>query len=282
MPPEEPATDETPAAEEPNQDTITVADVTEEAAPAEEKPAEEAPKEGEELAADDESHDAEETALRDDKGRFKKGGVQARIDELTRGKREAERRASYYEGLATRSTAQDPAEDAARPTADQFDDYGDYVEALTDWKVDQKTKSLASDAAKGVMQHEREANYAERLAEAKTIIPDFMEVVEKSDIGIAPHVGEAVFDSTRGPEIFYHLAQHPEVAERLNGLTPVRAALEIGKLEAQLEAPATKRPSNAPAPISPISTGQTSKVNLANADMDTYVAERRKQGANFR
>lgn len=234
--------------------------------------------EGEEVAP---ATDGEETDLRDDKGRFKKNGVQSRIDELTRKARDAERRANYYEGLATQP-AQNPAEDAAKPTADQFDDYGEFVEALTDWKVAQKSQTLAQDAAKGVVQHERQANYQERLAETKATIADYDAVMEKAaDMQIADYVGEAVYDSERGPEIFYHLAQHPEVAERLNGLSPLKAAMEIGKIEAQLSAPAVKRASQAPAPITPIVPGSNTKVNLDTADFETYVLERRKQGARY-
>lgn len=269
-------------ADEPTEEeTLTIADVTQDDPPVVEAKTEdsETDKTDEE---DDKPVDNDETnGLRDEKGRFKKSGVQDRIDDLTRKFRDAERRASYYEGLAT-PTAQNPADDAAKPTSDQFDSYDEFIEALTDWKVERKSRTLTQDAAKGVMEHERQANYAERLTEAKATISDFDAVVGKSEVAIAPHVAEAVLDSERGPEIFYQMAQRPELAARLNGLSPTRAALEIGKLEAQMSAPAVKAPSNAPAPISPLTTGSTTKVNLAKADMETYIAERKKQGANFR
>lgn len=230
-----------------------------------------------------EENEGEEKDLRDDKGRFKKNGVQSRIDELTRKAGDAQRRADYYERLATANTAQNPAVDAAKPTVDQFDDYADFVEAITDWKVAQSTQTIARDAAKGAAANERQVLYTDRLAEARATISDFDSVMEKAqDISVAPHVAEAVLDSGRGPEIFYHMAQNPELAERLNGLSPTRAALEIGRIEAQLTAPAGRRQSQAPAPITPIATGSTTKVNLNTADMDTYIAERRKQGARFR
>jgi hypothetical protein len=249
------------------------------------------PVEGEDIveqeAADGKNDGGEEKDLRDGKGRFKHNGVQSRFNELTRKNheserraRDAERRASYFEGLATQ-TAQNPAENAAKPTADQYDDYNEFVEALTDWKVAQKTQTMQSDAAKGVLENERKANYAERLEEAKSTIPDFVEVVGASDVTIANHVGELVMDSARGPEILYHLAQNPSLANTLNGLSERRAAMEIGRLEAQLEAPVVKRQSQAPAPISPISQGVSGKVNLDTADFETYVRERKKQGSRY-
>jgi hypothetical protein len=229
------------------------------------------------------AEEGDENGLPDDKGRGKKHGVQARIDELTRGKRDAERRAEYYERLATANTAQDPAEGAAKPTVDQFEDYADFVEAIAGWSVAQSTKTLARDAAQGAAQNERKAHYAERLAETRATIADFDAVMEAAqDITVAPHVADAVLDSERGPEIFYHMAQHPEFAERLNGLSPTRAAMEIGRIEAQLTAPAGRRQSQAPAPITPLATGSTTKVNLNTADMATYIEERKRQGARFR
>jgi len=259
------------------------------AAVAEEKPAEAAVEavEGEETPVEaaegeegEKAGDDDENALRDDKGRFKKNGVQTRIDELTRKARDAERRADYYERLATANTAQNPAEGAAEPTVDQFEDYGDYVKAIARWEVAQTTKTIARDAALGAAQNERKANYAERLAETRQAIPDWDEVMAKAEnVEVLPHVAEAVLDSERGPEIFYHMAQNPGFAERLNGLSPTRAALEIGKIEASLTAP--RRQSQAPAPITPITTGSTTKVNLNTADMETYIAERRKMGARF-
>lgn len=225
--------------------------------------------------------ETEGNPLRDEKGKFKKDGVQSRINELTRKARDAERRASYFEGLATQP-AQNPADDAAKPAADQFEDYGEFVEALTDWKVAQTTKTLAQDAAKGVVQHERQANYQERLAETKATITDFDEVMAKAaDMQVADYVADAVQDSERGPEIFYHLAQHPEVTARLNGLPPLRAAMEIGKLEAQLSAPVARRASQAPAPITPIAPGSNATVNLQTADQATYEAERRRMGSRY-
>lgn len=266
----------------PENPAVTAAPAAEPAAEAARQP-EEAAAQPPEDADHPEESEGEENDLRDDKGRFKKNGVQARIDELTRKAGDAQRRADYYERLATANQAQNSAGDAAKPTVDQFEDYADFVEAITDWKVAQSTTTRAREAALGAAANERQVLYTDRLAEARTAIPDFDAVMEKAqDVSVAPHVAEAVLDSGRGPEIFYHMAQHPDVAERLNGLSPIRAAMEIGRIEAQLTAPAGRRQSQAPAPITPITTGSTTKVNLENADMPTYIAERIKQGARFR
>lgn len=266
-------------------DDIVVVSQTPEVVETPPEPADEAPVEA---VAEPDAQETVETGgetdekpLRDDEGKFKKGGLEERFRKLTGERNEARHRAEYFERLAT-GTAQNPADDAAKPTAEQFEDYGEFVEALTDWKVAQTTKTLAQDAAKGVVQHERQANYQERLVETKATIKDFDEVMGKAaDMQIADYVAEAVQDSERGPEIFYHLAQHPEVADRLNGLSPLKAAMEIGRIEAQLSTPVVKRTSQAPVPITPITPGSNASVNLQTADQATYEAERKRMGSRY-
>lgn len=248
------------------EETITVADVdtVEEAKPDE---------------ADKPDDDATKEPLRDEKGKFK--GVQARIDELTRARREAERSAEYWKGLATQ-TAQPSAEIAAKPTADQFDDYADYIEALTDWTVEQKTRDTATKAVANAETMHRQSNWADRQATAKASIPDYDNVVGSSDVPVRDHVRDALLESERGPELAYHLARNPEFAAQLNNMSEVRATLELGRLESQLDqAPAPKPVSKAPAPITPLTTGATGRVNLATASMEDYIAERKRMGANF-
>lgn len=234
----------------------------------------------EEAAATNEGEEGSEKPLRDEKGKFK--GVQARIDELTRARRDAERSAEYWKGLATHATAPDTApEAAAKPTSDQFDDYDAYIEALTDWKVEQKTRDVAVKATENAETMHRQANWDDRQIAAIAILPDYNDVVGSSEVRILDHVQDAVMESERGPELVYQMAKNPALADQLNKMSPSRAALELGRLEASLETPVAKSASKAPAPITPIVPGGTTKVDLSKADMDTYIAERRKQGASY-
>jgi len=94
-------------------------------------------------------------------------------------------------------------------------------------------------------------------------------------------VYEALMDSDRGPELAYHMAQHPEIAEELNKLTPVKAAIRLGRLETALAAPVAKSTTKAPAPISPIRSAPARQTDLAKASMNDYIEMRRKQGAGY-
>jgi hypothetical protein len=101
------------------------------------------------------------------------------------------------------------------------------------------------------------AEWNKRQSEVKKELPDYDDMIASSEVVVSDQVRDAIFESDLGPRILYHLAENPEVAEKLSKLTSIGALREIGKIEARLEkAPqeevkaATK--SNAPKPISPI------------------------------
>ena len=221
-----------------------------------------------------------EEQARDDKGRFKGDGVQKRIDELTRARREAERQAEYWQGVATQTA---PEAQGDKPSRDDYAEQDDYIEALTEWKAEQAVAKVQREQAAQSANHARQSAWEAREAQTKASIPDYDAVVPVSTVPIKPHVVEALMDADAGPSLAYHLAKNPDVAARLNAMTPTRAAIELGRIETTLTAPAVKVPSNAPTPITPITpqaSGRT--VDLSKASMEDYIAERKRQGAVFR
>jgi hypothetical protein len=207
--------------------------------------------------------------------------AQDRINDLTRARREAERERDFYKGLVSQPTPASPVEGAPKPTADSFDTYDDYVEALTDWKVEQTINKQSSAKAQQTTEMVRAASWDAKLAEAVSTIPDFADVVGSSEIRLAKHVEDAMVDSDLGGHLAYHFAQHPELVERLNNLSPNKAALEMGRLEVALSTPVAKPTTKAPAPVTPIRSAPARQDDLAKVPMDQYIEMRRKQGAPF-
>lgn len=217
-----------------------------------------------------------------------KRSARDRINELTKRAHEAEREVQRLREASDRK----PAESAEKPIPDRFGSYDEYVEALADWKADQRVaesfkkrdaeRAQAAEAraaeAKAQAWHERQIAFREDT-------PDYDAVVGKSSVQVAPHVVDTLLDSDSGPELAYHLAKHPETVKRINSLSPLAAAREIGRIEATLSnpsAPQVKPASKAPAPITPVRSSAPAAVDLASANMDQYIAARRKQGATFR
>lgn len=217
-----------------------------------------------------------------------KRSARERINELTKRAHEAEREAQRWREAAERKTA-DPSE---KPNPDKFGSYDEYVEALADWKADQRVAESfkrrdaeRSQAAEARAAEAKAQAWAERQSEFREATPDYDAVVGKSSVQVAPHVVDALLDSDSGPELAYHLAKHPETVKRINSLSPLAAAREIGRIEATLSNPAApqiKPASKAPAPITPVRSSAPAAVDLASANMDQYIAARRKQGATFR
>lgn len=234
---------------------------------------------------------AEDGQPRDEKGRFK-NPTQERIDELTRARREAEREAAYWRQRAT--PAEKPAAPVAKPDVKDFADYNEYVEALADWKADEKvSKALQArdaDTAKTAEQRAYDAKaqtFQERVAQAKTAIADFDAVVNAADVNVAQHVTDALLDSEKSGELLYHLAKHPDLVERLNGMSVREADREIGRIEATLgqskAQPVTKPASKAPAPMRPAGSGSatTAASDPAKMSHEEYRAWRKSQGARW-
>jgi len=92
-------------------------------------------------------------------------------------------------------------------------------------------------------------------------------VLSDPNVPISTPVAQGLIEDERGPEIAYHLAKNPSVLERLNSLSPMRAAIEIGRLSAMLpQAPARQQTSAPPPPTQLRPKGATPKVYDPYAD----------------
>lgn len=134
-----------------------------------------------------------------------------------------------------------------RPRPEQFPTHEAWVEALADWKYEQRTAQAEAQRASRTAQEQ----WAAREAEGRTKYPDYDEAM--ATLQIAPHVAGVIADTVResaqGADILYYVANHPDEQARLNRLSPVAAARYLGQLEQRLSAPpAPQQPQPTPAP----------------------------------
>lgn len=158
------------------------------------------------------------------------------------------------------------------PKPEQFSDMYEYQQALVDYRVDQRLAEEKQKVEQAKVEAQRQQvinTWAQRVEAAKSEMPDFEMMVGSSDIAVSNEVRDAIFESEVGPRILYHLAENPEVAEKLQGMTLTRALATIGKLEAQFETPkgqsepqktTVTAKSKAPAPINPIKASSAGPV----------------------
>lgn len=241
----------------------------------------------------------------------KPNSIQARIDKAVAAQREAERRAEAVEARlreleARQSSAAAPREPQKpvepqytrpRPTEDEigtkYQSYPEFVEALTDWKLEQREAQAAVMAQRRAMaeRHQQHATkFVEQIAKAEQTDPQFWSKVDPAVANLRPSsalepgerrtvfnaIADIIFDSDYATELMARLRASD--LQRLSTLPPERLFREMGRLEAAVmrteaasSGPAPKTPviSQAPPPIKPVgTTATTGEVDPLSDDLD--------------
>jgi hypothetical protein len=158
----------------------------------------------------------------------------------------------------------------AKPDLKDFDSYEDWVEAVSEWKWDQKEAKLRAEIqaemdAKLKAEHEASASteaqkqvsavldtYNDRLDAARGRIPDFDKVLDDAgEVALNDAMKEAIILRESGPDVLYYLATHLDVAEEIQAMNPAQTYMELGRIEAQL---ASTEPAADPDKLNPETT----------------------------
>lgn len=205
--------------------------------------------------------------------------------EKAKAEAKAERRAlkAYAEKLEAMTPKQQQAEQArqpdGKPRLDQFQNVEDYVEAVAEWKLEQREQ--VGKKAEAETQQRTIYNRTEKIyAEAEKLAGFDRDVFD--ELPLTTPIAQAIIESDIAPKLMAHLTANPAEAERIAGLSSARQAAEIGKLEARLSATKEVKASNAPKPISPLGTKNAAVAgDVSRMTMEEYIAHRAKQGARW-
>ena len=200
--------------------------------------------------------------------------AQRRIDALTREKHDAQREAEYWKGKVSgvEPAPQRDTQPFGKPTPENFTTVEEYVDALTDWKLQTRDAEVAEVNART----EREQTYNKtvsdfqpQLEKARAKYEDYDEVVNQPIF--TPSVSMALLDSEYGAEIAYYLGTHPVEATRLNGLPPLRMLRELGKMEVRFASTTQpKHVSAAPSPITPVKGSSPVRKDVTKMSAQEY------------
>jgi hypothetical protein len=176
--------------------------------------------------------------------------------------------------------------DDKAPEEKDFPDWGDYIAAKAAYRIKQDRKAeertaqtTKAQAEQAGVWRERIADHQERVEELKETVKDFDQVIKSAaGISIREELGAEIVSSEKSAQLQYYLAKNQDKLHHLNSLTGRELAKEIGRLEATLTLPKAKTQTAARPPLSRLSGGAGPAIDLAKADMETYVAERKKQG----
>ena len=119
-------------------------------------------------------------------------------------------------------------------------------------------------------------------------MPDYDSVVGGAEAPVSSHVAESIIDSEVGPALAYHLARNPEVLTRLNSMSAMQSARELGRIEASIVSAPTQtaatvaKTTTAPRPAgTSTSQGRTTVPDPKDMSMDEYRKHRAAQGARW-
>jgi hypothetical protein len=195
---------------------------------------------------------------------------------------------NYWKGRAdaTAGAPQGQAPTNTQPTREQYGSDAEYIDALTDWKLNNALPTVIQRVTEAQTRQAAETRFGERVAEVSKKYADWDEVMEATDALMLPvtHL-EIIQQSEVAPEVVYALGKDPTLAQRIARMTPITAAREIGRIEASIAAQpkpgnggaVSKPASGAPAPITPVPGGTAKpEKSVDEMSMDEY-REWRKQ-----
>lgn len=173
--------------------------------------------------------------------------IQKRIDKLTKKMRNFERerdfeRSKREEAEAELKTLKEKVPSSEKPKRADFVDEDDYLEALADWKIDQKTKAKEEEISKKTDEDEDKkaltAIYGkidDAIETGKEKYKDFEEVALAKDLKISTEMLEIILDVEFPSEVMYYLGKNPDLAKEISEMSVVRATRKIDAISAELK-----------------------------------------------
>lgn len=199
----------------------------------------------------------------------KKNRYQERINELTGGKRQAERerdellaRIRELENTKNNTASETPQETpvttSPRPD-DKLEDGSDkyplgefdpaFISDLTDYKLEQRLKMIEETQIKQRQQQEQEAqktalqqSWNEQLVAAQERYPDLAQKAQELaptfdgiDQAYGDYLANTLMQMDKGADVLYYLATNPDEAAQLVNMSPVKAAIALGRIESRFD-----------------------------------------------
>lgn len=155
-------------------------------------------------------------------------------EELIRTRNELLRRDAEAQ---TKKVQSAPSVDEQAPNIDDFESYTEWQRASIQYEARKMVQAELAAREQQTRTAQVVTTYQQRLEEAAKRIPDLMETLQylPSDIPApADDVLEYVRSSEVGPELAYHFAKNESLLRNLVALPPLKQAIEIAKVEAQL------------------------------------------------
>lgn len=152
-----------------------------------------------------------------------------------------------------------PAQPQGKPQPSDFKSPEEYVEALTDWRLEQKLSEREKESVENRrLREDREAAQrqyeyvTERFELAEDKFPGLKDKLMADDLPMTPRMTEFVLEDDNGFAVGDYLADHVDEAKKIARLGPYKQLQALNEIAKRLAAP--PKPTNAPPPIVPSGT----------------------------
>lgn len=193
-------------------------------------------------------------------------------------------RADFFKGRAEEPPPKPAETGPLPPRKEDFDDYDKYVDALTTYKTEKKLSEWRRDEERRQADTQRQAKVAglqEKLNAGYQKYPDFEEVALDPTVPITQTVHDLLAESEAPEDVAYYLGKNRAEAVRIARLTPIQAAREIVRIEAEMKNtnpnPTNKKVTGAPPPIKPVGSNPTTSKPLEKMNQKEFEAEMQKR-----
>lgn len=160
------------------------------------------------------------------------------------------------------------------PNPSEFNNDEAYLRAQIEHLAEKRAAEKLSERERAIEVERRNESFIEKAEKASERYADFQEVVSNPSLSINSDMAEFIADSENGADVAYYLGKNPMKATQIAQMSPMKAAMELTRLEAQLSAKPAVKTSKAPEPISPIGTRGSVQTKLENADFAEYKKQR--------
>lgn len=194
--------------------------------------------------------------------------TQAEVDAMVQ-KAKLKAARSEARRLESQLYEQQKAKNLEEPKRDEFRDDDAYAQAQIEHLVEKRAAEKLAERERKQQQERVAETFIAKAEKAAERYEDFDAVVGNPRLHINSEMAEFIADSDVGPDVAYYLGKNPLKAAQIAQMSPIKAARELTRIEGELASKPKPRPSNAPAPIAPISGssgGSKSPAEMTDAE----------------
>lgn len=193
-----------------------------------------------------------------------------RLERAVRAELERDQLKQELETLKAPKTPQAPKEGKPRPG--DFKDPEEYVEALTEWKIEQREAKRAKEQQSETGERDRQEATAyldERFSEAEEKFPDLRERLGADDVLLTDAMLGFVLHHEHGFAVGDYLAAHSAESRRIGKLPLALQPIALKEVADRLKAP--PKPTQTPPPIKPLDGNAGAKRDWADLSTAEHV-----------